>query len=401
MGHGPCSIKVGNDLRMHPNVFILSLVLVFANSAPPVVTMVAGIISTELAPSPMLITLPAATMMIGLGVSAIPAALLMKRLGRKAGFLLSFSMATLAIFGVAYAIWIKHFLFFCLALLFVGGNMAFVGQFRFAAAESVSGENVGKAVSYVLFGGIFAAFLGPEMAKQAKDWVSDVPFVGSFICLGGLYVIGLLILMFYQNIHKADTANAGERRSIFEILVQPGVVLSITAGVVSYAVMVTIMMATPIQVYVMDGYDMRYVTLIIQAHLLGMFLPSLFTGKLIQRFGIVTMMATGLVCLYVSIVANIVDNEIFNYMIGLVLLGVGWNFLFISATTLLTRQYSFSERFKTQAANDFIIYSVMAMGSLSAGAMIHSIGWLRLNLLMLPILIGMTLLLVRYAIRKR
>lgn len=378
---------------MHLNVFILSLVLVFANSAPPVVTMVAGIISTDLAPYPFLATFPAAIMMVGIGINAIPAALLMEKIGRKSGFLLAFSVATIAIFIVAYAIWIKSFFLFSLSLFFVGGNLAFVSQFRFAAAESVQDNLVSKAISYVLFGGIFAALIGPEMAKQAKDLVTGTPFAGSFLCLGGLYLAGLLVLSFYQNINKPQQEGADSQRPIVEILKQPGVVLAIAAGVVSYAVMVTIMMATPIQMHIKDGYSVRYVTLIIQGHLMGMFLPSLFTGSLIQRFSITKMMAAGIFCLFISIVSNIAGRQLINYAIGLILLGVGWNFLFISGTTLLTQYYTFSERFKTQAANDFIIYSIMAVGSLSAGALIHYFGWVKLNLIMLPLLIGMTILL--------
>ncbi len=381
---------------MHLNVFILSLALVFANSGPPVVTMVAGIISTDLAPFPYLVTLPAAIMMVGIGLNSIPAALIMEKIGRKSGFLSAFSIATIAIFVVAYSVWIKSFLLLCISLFFVGANMAFVSQFRFAAAESVSKEYVGKAISYVLLGGIFAAFIGPEVGKQAKDLIPNAPFVGSFIALGGLYLAGILVLTFYRNIQKTQQADSDPPRPIFEILKQPGVILAITSGVVSYAVMVTIMMATPIQMHIKDGYAMRYVTLIIQGHLLGMFVPSLFTGSLIQRFGIIKIMFAGVFCLFVSILSNISGHQIANYAIGLVLLGVGWNLLFISGTTLLTENYTFSERFKTQAANDFIVYSIMAMGSLSAGALIHYLGWMKLNLIMLPLLIVMIILLFFY-----
>jgi len=381
---------------MHSNVFILSLALVFANSGPPVVTMVAGIISTELAPYLFMATLPAAIMMVGIGLNAIPAALIMKRIGRKSGFLLAFSMATIAIFVVAYSIWIKSFLLLCTSLFFVGANMAFVSQFRFAAAESVSTKFVGKAISYVLLGGIFAAFIGPEVAKQTRDLISGAPFVGSFISLGGLYLAGIFFLSFYKNIDKSLQAKSDSPRPVLDILKQPGVILAITAGVVSYAVMVTIMMATPIQMHIKDGYEMRYVTLIIQGHLFGMFVPSLFTGALIHRFGIIKIMFTGVLCLLTSICSNVAGSHIMNYAIGLVLLGVGWNFLFISGTTLLTEQYSYSERFKTQAANDFIIYSIMAMGSLSAGALIHYFGWVKLNLMMLPLLTVMIVLMMMY-----
>jgi len=386
---------------MHLNVFILSLALVFANSAPPVVIMVTGIVCIDLAPYPSLATLPAAIMMVGMGLNSIPAALIMEKIGRKSGFLLSFSIAIIAIFIVAYSIWIKSFVLLCLALFFVGANLAFVSQFRFAAAESVAPKIVGKAISYVLLSGIFAAFIGPEVAKQAKDLIPNAPFVGSFICLGGLYLAGLIVLSFYRNINKPQQTEKDSSRTIAEILKKPGVILAITSGVVSYAVMVTIMMATPIQMHINDGYSMRYVTLIIQGHLLGMYVPSLFTGGLIQKFGVIKIMFAGVLCFLISIFSNIVGHQIVNYAIGLVFLGIGWNLLFVSGTTLLTEQYTFSERFKIQAANDFIVYSIMAMGSLSAGALIHYLGWVNLNLIMLPFLIILIALLMVNVIASR
>ncbi len=388
---------------MHGNVLVLALTQIFANSAPPVVTMLGGIIGADLAPSPSLATLPATLMVVGIGLNSIPAALIMKKIGRKSGFLASFAVATLAIFFAAYSIWIKSFPLFCLSLIFVGGNIAFVSQFRFAAAESVSPQNAGKAISFVLLGGIVASYLGPEVGRQAKDSIPGVPFVGSFIGVGVLYVIGFFTLFFYRNIGVQNRLESDKQRPIFQILKQPEIVLAIAAGCVSFAVMVTIMVATPIQMHNRDGFAMRYVTLVIQGHLLGMFVPSLFTGGLIRRFGIVKVMAAGVGCLLVSVFINIAGRQIGNYAVGLLFLGIGWNFLFIGGTTLLTEHYTYAERFKTQAANDFIVYSVMALGSLSAGAAIHFLGWEKLNAMMLPILVGMIGLMVAVerAVRKR
>lgn len=383
---------------MHLNVFILALTHVFARSGPPVVTMVAGIIGTKLAPNPSLATLPAALMMVGLGLNSIPAALLMGKIGRKAGFLIAFSVATVAFFIVAYAVWIESFFLLCLSVIFVGANMAFVSQFRFAAAESVDPKNVSKAISFVLVGGIVAAYLGPEVGKRCLNLIQSAPYVGSFLGVGGLYLIGLFVLSFYKNIDTPNQKDSTEKRPIQIILMQPGVVLAITAGAVSFAVMVTIMVATPIQMHVKDGHSMNYVTLIIQGHLLGMYVPSLMTGHLINRFGVLNMMTSGIVCLIASIFFNIIGHEIWNFAVGLILLGVGWNILFISGTTLLTKNYSFAERFKTQAANDFIVFTILATGSLSAGALLHFMGWEKLNLLMLSLVAVMIIILVNYVL---
>jgi len=381
---------------VHLNVIILALAQVFAGTAPPVVTMVSGIIGTDLAPNPSLATLPSALMTVGLGLNSIPAALLMGKIGRKAGFLMSFSVATIALFVVAYAVWISSFALLCVALIFVGANMAFVSQYRFAAAESVEPKNVSKAISFVLLGGIAAAYLGPEIGKQAMNLVQSTPYVGSFIGLGGMFLVGIVILSFYRNIDAPHEIGSAPKRAIQVILKQPGVVLAITAGAVAFAVMVTIMVATPIQMHVKDGHSMRYVAFIIQGHLLGMYVPSLFTGFLISRFGITKMMIAGIVCLITSISVNISGHEIANFAVGLIFLGVGWNFLFISATTLLTENYTFAERFKTQAANDFIVFTILAMGSLSAGALLHYFGWEKLNLMMLGLVAVMIIVLVTY-----
>jgi MFS family permease len=386
---------------MHRNVLILALTQIFAGTAPPVVTMVAGIIGTRLAPNPSLATLPAALMAVGLGFNSIPAALIMGKIGRKAGFLIAFAVATIAIFVLAYAVSINSFLLLCISLIFVGGNMSFVSQFRFAAAESVQPEKVSKAISLVLVGGIVAAYLGPEIGKRAIHLVQSAPYVGSFLSLGGLYLVGIVILSFYKNVEAPKETINAEARPIGVILKQPGVIVAIAAGAVAFAVMVTIMVATPIQMHVKDGHSMGFVALIIQGHLLGMYVPSLFTGQLVSRFGVTKMMMAGIVCLITSISFNISGHEIQNFAVGLVFLGVGWNFLFISGTTLLTENYTYAERFKTQAANDFIVYTTFATGSLFSGAMLHFLGWEKLNLIMLVLVAAMIVVLAVYVTKYK
>lgn len=386
---------------MHINVLILALTLIFANTAPPVITMLMGIIGTDLAPNPSLATLPSALMMVGLGLSAIPAALLMDKVGRKAGFMGAFLLATIAIFVIAYGIWLKSFIVICIALMFVGGNLAFVGQFRFAAAESVKKENAGKAISYILLGGVVAAYFGPEIGKRSRDLIETAPYVGSFLSLGVLHIIGLIILAFYRNVETIPSDLIQNKRRIAELLKQPGVILAITSGTVSYAVMVTIMVATPIQMHVKDGYTMPYVAGVIQGHLLGMYVPSFFTGYLINRLGILKIMTAGAICFIASILFNISSHEIEFFVVGLILLGIGWNFLFISGTTLLTKHYNHSERFKAQAANEFIVYTTMATGSLSAGALLHFLGWEKLNLMMISLVVFLFIVMLFYQLQQR
>ncbi len=386
---------------MHRNVLLLMFTQAIATCGPPVVILLTGIIGTEIAPDPSLATLPAALMIVGIGIMSIPAALLMGKIGRRAGFLSAFFVAIGTIFCMALAIWAKNFLFLCMALFVFGGTLSFVSQFRFAAAESVDPEKVGKAVSIILLGGILAAYCGPAIGKSGKYILVDSPYVGSFLFLGAVYCIGFCLLLFYKNISAVEKVGRQSIRPVMRIAVQPKYLLAVSAAAVSYGVMTTIMTATPIQMHLVDGFPLHQVTMIIQLHMMGMYLPSLITGFLLSRLGITKLMILGLVCFSVAVTTHLLGRDLVHYAIGLFFLGIGWNFLFVSGTTLLTRCYTFGERFKAQAINDFIVFGSMAVASLSSGALMHKVGWTNLNLMVAPLLAIMLISLILMSTMKK
>jgi MFS family permease len=368
------------------NVLLLSLSNALGMAGAPAVVLLGGIIGSKLAPGPTLSTFPVAAMVVGVAVFTVPAAMLMAKIGRRAGFMLSSVVTSLAALSGIYAIHSASFAHFCLVSFFIGGNMAFVQQYRFAAAESVEPAQVSKAVSFVLLGGIVAGFLGPEIAKRAKDLLPYGLYSGSFAAIATLYLLNTGLLRFLKEPEVQNAKVVGEGRPLGVIVRQPIYLTALFAAMVAYGVMSFIMTATPVSMHVIDNFSIDQTAWVIQSHVLAMFIPSLFTGFLISRFGLPRVMLAGTLMLMGCAVAALVDRHFIHYWTGLVLLGIGWNFQFVGATTLLTRCYSSSERFKAQAFNDFSVFGFQAVASLTAGTVIFSAGWEVLNALSLPLL---------------
>lgn len=378
---------------MNRNIYILSVCQGFGMSGAPMVILLGGIIGAQLAPYPSWATLPIAFMIIGVALFTVPASLIMKKIGRRFGFMGAVGVGALAALELAYAIHVENFFLFCVGTLFIGGNTAFVQQYRFAAAESVETSLSGKAISYVLIGGIFGGYFGPEVAKRTKDWFEAAEYSGSFVSLAIVYVFTAGLLFFIREIKpKEDATTSGEERPLMKIVTQPLYYSALVAAVVGYGVMTLIMTATPISMHVMDGYSIDETAWVIQSHVIAMYLPSLFTGTLIQRFGVFKVMTAGVICLFLCVGIATFQSQMLNYWGALVFLGVGWNFLFIGGTTLLTQNYRSSERFKAQAFNDFTVFGIQAFMSLFAGTLIYWIGWNSLNFLTIPVLCLMLLL---------
>ena len=377
------------------NVLLLSLSNAIGMAGAPAIVLLGGIIGSKLAPRPTLATLPVAALVVGVAVFTVPAAMLMAKIGRRTGFMLSSSVTAVAAFSGIYAIHTQSFVLFCTVAFFVGGNMGFVQQYRFAAAESVEPSQVSKAISFVLLGGIVAAFLGPEIAKRAKDLLPYGLYSGSFAAIGALYLANTGLLSFLEEPEQKLESSVGEKRPLGTIIRQPVYLTALFAALVAYAVMAFIMTATPVSMHVIDNFSIDQTAWVIQSHVLAMFIPSLFTGFLISRFGLSRIMTAGTLMMMACVAVALVDRHFIHYWTGLVLLGVGWNFLFVGATTLLTQCYEPSERFKAQAFNDFSVFGFQAVASLSAGTVIFVAGWEVLNALSLPLLAVMLLVLLR------
>ena len=374
---------------------ILGLSQALAMAGPPMVILLGGIIGSELAPYPSWATLPVAIMIVGVAFSSIPASLLMRKIGRRFGFMAGVGVAALAASGAAYAIRLESFSLFCIAIFFMGANIAFVQQYRFAAVESVEAAYAGRAISFVLLCSIVGGYLGPEVGKRAKDLLDYGQYTGSFVSLTVLYSLTAVLLFFLKDLKVQERAIAGdeEERSLRVIVIQPLYFTAICGAAVGYGTMSLIMTATPISMHVMDGYSLEDTAWVIQSHVIAMYLPSLFTGHLMHRFGVLKVMMTGVILLFLCIGIALLHAHLLHYWGALVLLGVGWNFLFIGGTTLLTETYRPAERFKAQATNEFTVFGIQAITSLTAGTLIFLAGWNLLTLIPLPILALMLVLL--------
>ncbi len=379
---------------MNRNIAILSICQAFGMAGAPVIVLLGGIIGAELSPNPSWVTLPIAVMVIGGAVFSVPAALFMQKVGRRTGFIVGSCIAAISSFGAGYAIASSSFALFCLSTLGIGGNMAFVQQYRFAAAESVDKAHVGRAVSFVLVGGIFAAFLGPELAKIFKDSLKYGSYSGSFAALTLVFILNGFVLSFLR-VPPINGSVSGNQRPLKKIISQKIFFAAVMAGLVAYGVMTFIMTATPVSMHVLEGFSLSETKWVIQSHIMAMFIPSLFSGALIDRFGLLRIMIAGVFLMALCAGITLINRHFIHYWGGLVLLGVGWNFLFVGGTTLLTRTYNSAERFKVQAINDVSIYGFQAAASLSAGAVIFRYGWETVNIIALPLLFIMLVVLLR------
>lgn len=375
------------------NVLILGVGQALAMTGVAVVTLVGGLVGTELAADPAWATLPVASTVIGVAVASVPAALLMNRIGRRWGFVAAALMAAVASLGAAYAISISSFTLFCTATFFIGANAAFVQQYRFAAAESVSAQYVGRAVSFVLLGGVVAGYLGPEVAQRSRDWLVYGAYTGSFASAAAIYVVAAVVLLLVRDVAVVDEA-AGAARPLRDVITQPTFVVAALAAAVAYGVMTAIMTATPISMHVIDGFSLTETTRVVQSHIMAMYLPSLATGYILARVDATKVMQVGIALLLACVMVALLARQLLNYWVALALLGVGWNLLFVGGTVLLTDSYRPAERFKVQAVNDFLVFGSRTLASLSAGTVIFRANWEVLIWLNVPILVVMLVAIV-------
>jgi MFS family permease len=380
---------------MNKNLFILTLSQIFSFTAAPVTVFLSGIIGSQISPIKSLSTLPMSISVVGIAVGAIVATKVMSKIGRKYGFILaSIGNFLVSILG-AYSILGQNFILFCFANFFLGIGMAFTHQYRFAAAESVEKNMAPKAISIILFGGIISAFLGPSFANYAKDLVSENLYVGSYLALALLTFVPAILFLFYENKSKLEANLEYTGRSYLELILQPRFIQAITASAFGYAVMTFLMTATPISMHVMENMSLSKTSIVIQFHVAAMFLPSLLTGHLIKKFGHSNVIYAGVFLYSITLIASIFEQSFFNYMFALIFLGLGWNFLFISGTSLLVLTYKEEEKYKAQGLNDFVVYSVHAIGSLSAGIFIALTNWKTMNIICIPFIILIILATIR------
>ncbi len=369
-------------------VVLLATCQGLSQSGSIIIGVVSALTGLMLAEDKSLATLAVATMMVGVMVATVPASLLMKRIGRRAGFTIGQLCGASSALISVYAIFTENFWLFVAAGPVYGIHTAFFHYYRFAAADAATEAYRSRAISYVLTGGVVAAILGPELAKLTRDLFAPVVFAGSY---GAIFVLCLLSMTVMQFI-KFQQPTVQERvvagRPLLEIARQPAFTVAILAAMLGYGSMSLVMTATPLAVTAHD-HSFSDAAFIIQWHVLGMFAPSFFTGHLIHRFGTLNIILLGALLIMLCIGANLSGVDLANFWIGLVALGVGWNFMFIGGTTLLTTTYRPEERAKVQAVNDFCVFGSVATAALSSGVLHAVFGWDGVNLgIALPILIA-------------
>ena len=372
---------------MNKNLWLLILSQIFAFTAAPVTVFLSGIIGSQFSPIKSLATLPMALSIVGVAIFAIFAAKVMSIIGRRAGFIFASVGSSLAALMAAYSIIIESFLLFNLGCFLLGAGVAFSHQYRFAAVETVSKDMAPKAISIILLAGIGSAFIGPNLANISKEIIPEHLYAGSYIALAILTLSSTIFLLFYKDNHKPNNFVKKDTRSYFELISQPRFLQALIASSFAYAVMSFLMTATPISMHLMEKISLSKTGLVIQLHIAAMFLPSLITGNLIKKFGHSKIMNAGVVLFSITILTSLFEQNFVNYLTALVFLGFGWNFLFISGTSLLVLTYKEDEKFKAQGFNDLIVYSIQAVASLSAGIFLNLTSWKTMNLICIIFLI--------------
>lgn len=380
------------DGRARRNVAVLVLAQAVLGSQMPMIFTIGGLAGQSLAPNPCLATLPISLIVLGSMLSATPLSALMQRYGRRVGFVTgTFGGMIGAAIGAAGLIY-ASFPLFLLGSILTGVYMSAQGFYRFAAADSASREFQPKAISYVMAGGLLSAVVGPQLVKLTAQAML-VPFLGTYLAVIGLNLLGLVLFPFLDIPRPAPAAHdAPQGRSRMELLRSPRIAVAVICATVSYALMNLVMTSTPLAV-VGCGFHTSDAANIVTSHVLAMYVPSFFTGFVIARIGVEKVIGIGLVILATAGAVALSGVAIENFFGALILLGIGWNFGFIGATTMLAGAHVPEERGRMQGLNDLIVFGGVTMASLASGGLLNcsggtpQAGWQAVNLMMAPLLV--------------
>ncbi|MDH5425239.1 MAG: MFS transporter [Gammaproteobacteria bacterium] len=386
---------------MNKNVWLLTACqsLMMTNNA--LLLTASALVGAMLADNVALATLPLALQFFATMLASIPASLIMKQHGRRYGFMLGTVIGMLGAVIATVAIYRADFWLFCLGTMLVGVFNGFGGYYRFAAVDAVSEDFRSRAISYVMAGGVIAAVIGPNIVGWTHDAISGIKFAGSYIAILILYIMSFTILSFVQITKLQPEQNElAASRPLTVVIRQPLFVIALISAMFGYAVMSLVMTATPLSMH-HHHHSLSDTVFVIQWHVLGMFAPSFFTGKLISRYGVINIMLAGVVFLLLAVTGNLLGTTLWYYWVALFLLGVGWNFLYIGATDLLTYTYSEGEKAKAQAFNDFFVYGSVTIAALTAGYLQYTFGWRVVNLGVLPLIVSILMALVWLKLSKQ
>lgn len=369
------------------NLSLLVAAQALGGASPPIIISLGGLVGQQLSSNPTATTLPVSIYQLGLALSTLPAAWLMQRLGRRWAYVLGAVLGVLSGIIAARGIAQSDFVTFCIGTALAGFYAACVQSYRFAAADAVGAPHLqAKAISRIMVGGLIAAIIGPQVVIWTRDALPATPFAGSFYSQAALAALALPILLLLRLPAPQKQAIAGTARPLKAIAATPQFIEAAAAGVVSYGLMAFLMTAAPMAM-VGCGHSVGEAALGIQWHVLAMFGPSFFTGRLIGRFGQRKITALGLVMIAASGLLALMGEGLSEFWGSLILLGVGWNFGFIGATAMLTACYTPAERTKVQALNDFLVFGTVAIASFGSGQLLHSVGWSGINIGMQPLVV--------------
>ncbi|MBE8576840.1 MFS transporter [Vibrio sp. OPT18] len=376
---------------MNRNVWLLSLCQALLMTGNILLISVIGLIGKQIAPSVSMITLPVALQFLGLMAATIPASLISGKLGRKRGFSIGNVVGITGASLATYALSQQHFYLFCFATFLLGIGIGFGTLYRFAAIEVCDENARHRAISISMAGGVLAAVLGPNLAIMSQQWSQDGLYIGAFASLIGLNILALLILQTIQFPKVSFNSQAPKSDPLSLIVKSPNFIGAVFAAMVAYAVMNILMTATPLAM-IGCGFDFTKAAGVIEWHVLGMFVPAFFTGSLIEKFGSRMMILAGGVLFVVCIAINIHGESIWHFRAALVVLGVGWNFMFIAATGLFSQSYQSQNKAKAQAFNEFVVFGCVTITAMLSGWLESTAGWQNLNIYVLPFVLAVILL---------
>jgi MFS family permease len=399
-----------NDSQAKHNVAVLVAAQAILGGQMPIMFIVGGLAGGMLTGNPCFATLPISLIVFGSMTTAPWLSPLMQKYGRKTGFFVGAIAGATGAAVSAYGLYVASFSIFLIGAYFSGIYMSAQGFYRFAATDTASDNFRPKAISYVMAGGLISAVVGPQLNKFVQD-ASVIPFLGSYIAIIGLNFLGMFLFLLLRlpkgTAHEPVVEATVSPRSCKELLADPRILVAISCGMVAYSLMNLVMTSTPLAV-VGCGLTKNNANDIVSAHVIAMFLPSFFTGHLITRFGVERIMGLGLIILAAAGLVALSGMQITNFFLSLILLGLGWNFGFIGATTLLTGAHAPNERGRVQGMNDTIVFGCVTIASIASGGLMNCTGgsvvqgWAAVNYAMVPfLLLAGTALLWLVMIKKR
>jgi len=383
---------------MKRNVLLLAACQALLVTGLSLLLATSALVGYRLSPDKSLATLPLAMQMLAGMLTSIPASFFMQRFGRRTGFLLG-SVIGITGAGVATIATVTgSFPLFVFSAVLMGMFVGFVNFYRFAAADAATTEYRSTAISYVMAGGVIAAFIGPNLAHWTSSWLI-APFAGSYLALVGILLLSFSVQLFLDIPHPSRELQ-GSGRKLGVIVRQPAFIVAAIGGMLGYGIMSLVMTATPLAMHDHD-HAFSDTAFVIEWHLLGMFVPSFFSGHLIRRIGVLQVMLVGGLLSAVCVAINLAGTSLSHFWLALFLLGVGWNFLFIGATTLLTETYVPEEKAKIQALNDFLVFGTVTLSVLSAGSLQHHLGWRAVNFGVMPLIVVTVIAVVWLLVSRR